>query len=95
MVYQPGSALRKVTYLIGSQLLSRVLTFALNVVVARRVGLQSYGLATVNLYLLDAVILTLAREGFRRCGSRFASEVNQALVRARRCLALTLCMTVK
>ena len=68
---KPGEALRQVLYLVGSQLASRVFTFLLNALVARQVGLASYGLSTVNMYLLDAIILTLAREGMRRAGPRF------------------------
>ena len=61
--YESGSALRKVYVLVFSQLISRVFTFALNACVARSVGLAVFGLFSVNLYLVDAIILMLGREG--------------------------------
>ena len=62
-MYEPGAALRKVYILITSQLFSRVITFVLNTLIARQVGLSVFGLVSVNFYLLDAIILMLAREG--------------------------------
>jgi len=61
--------------LAGVQLASRVLTFALNVALARTMSDPSaLGVAAVQLYLLDTLVLTLAREGVRRTGLRVAEE---------------------
>lgn len=62
----PASALQKVHVLFANQLLTRVLTFLLNLLVVRHVGALVFGLSAVNLYLLYTTILFIAREGLRR-----------------------------
>ncbi len=44
---------------------SRLLTFALNALVARKVGPVLFGVAMVNFYLAYTTILFVAREGLR------------------------------
>jgi len=75
MAYQAGSALRKLPILIGSQFISRIFTFVLNVLVARSISLAAYGMFSVNFYLLDSIILMIAREGLRRACTRYAPFV--------------------
>jgi len=65
--------------LFGSQLLTRVLTFALNVVIARSLSVASYGIAAVQFHLINASIVFLAREGVRRSCLR-GSKGDAALV---------------
>jgi len=60
------SALRQLHLLIGNQVISRALTFALNILVVRRVGVGVFGLASINFQLLNAVVLMLSREPLRR-----------------------------
>jgi len=62
----PPHALSKVHYLIANQLVGRGLTFLLNLLVARAVGREVFGVQAVNLYLLNTLILFLSREGIRR-----------------------------
>mmetsp|Transcript_1617 Transcript_1617/g.5711 ORF Transcript_1617/g.5711 Transcript_1617/m.5711 type:complete len:560 (-) Transcript_1617:28-1707(-) len=57
-------------YLIGLQLLSRVLTFLLNVLIVRSVDAAHFGVATVHVQLVLAMTLLLSREGFRRAAAR-------------------------
>lgn len=76
--YESGSALRKVGVLLLSQLLSRGLTFFLNVFTLRAVGVASFGVSSVNLLLLEATVLMLAREAIRRACPRFAPSCTSA-----------------
>lgn len=50
----------------GSQLITRLLTFALNVVATRSLTPSAYGVASVQFHLINTFILFLSREGFRR-----------------------------
>ena len=52
------------------QVFSRLLTFALNTVLARGLGPQWYALANVQLQLLTSTALFLSREGVRRAAQR-------------------------
>lgn len=72
--FRSGSALKKVLFLVAGQVASRGLSFGLNAIVARTVGLAVFGLSAVNLYLLDAVILGLCREALRKSTQRFATR---------------------
>ena len=50
---------------VATQLASKLLPFFLNVLVARKLTPEEFGIPTVHFYLLSTVILT-TREGFRR-----------------------------
>ena len=52
--------------LAGSQLLTRLLTFGLNLATARSLSPAAYGIAAVQFHLINTPILFLSREGFRR-----------------------------
>lgn len=60
-----GASLRGTSYLIGLQLISRVLTFGLNTLILRYTSPSVFGFATIQLELLLNTILFLCREGFR------------------------------
>eukprot|EP00282_Hemiselmis_andersenii_P009348 CAMPEP_0114112176 /NCGR_PEP_ID=MMETSP0043_2-20121206/2249_1 /TAXON_ID=464988 /ORGANISM="Hemiselmis andersenii, Strain CCMP644" /LENGTH=219 /DNA_ID=CAMNT_0001204261 /DNA_START=52 /DNA_END=708 /DNA_ORIENTATION=- len=51
--------------LFGLQIVSRLLTFILNVAIARNVDRTAYGQGAVQLQLVSDAILMLSREGFR------------------------------
>lgn len=53
-------------HLLASQISTRLLTFFMNLVVARHLSPEAYGLSAVQFHLLLTAILTLSREGFRR-----------------------------
>jgi oligosaccharide translocation protein RFT1 len=57
---------RGARYLVALQLLSRALTFVLNVFIVRMVSGEVLGVAAVQLQLLLSTVLFLSREGFRR-----------------------------
>ncbi|CAI5992188.1 unnamed protein product [Closterium sp. NIES-65] len=52
--------------LMMSQVSSRVVTFLMNLVIARRLSPQEFGMAAVQFQLLTSTILFVSREGFRR-----------------------------
>ena len=58
------------TSLVGLQLLTRAVNFVLTTALARRLGPAAIGLANVNLQLVSASALFLAKEGVRRAGQR-------------------------
>ena len=58
------------SYLVGLQLFSRIITFALNTLLARDLGPQWYAIANVHLYVIGSTALFLAKEGLRRAGQR-------------------------
>lgn len=64
-----------VSMLVGQQLLSRCLTFLLNVGVTRAMPIDEYGV-TVNLALLDATVLFVSREPLRRIAMRGTSPAH-------------------
>jgi hypothetical protein len=72
--YSSGSAIHKLHYLIGNQLISRILTFLLNLLVARNIQPAVYGFATLHLHLPYLIILSLIREGLRRATLRYNSS---------------------
>eukprot|EP00940_MAST-03C_sp_MAST-3C-sp2_P000084 g84.t1 len=54
--------------------MTRVLTFGLNIILARKVNRDDYGVAYVNLEMFNALGLFLMKEGFRRASIRLLSE---------------------
>ncbi|ORY84416.1 Rft protein-domain-containing protein [Protomyces lactucae-debilis] len=68
-----GASLRGTSYLIGLQLVSRVLTFSLNTLILRYTSPSVFGFATIQLELLLNTILFLCREGFRLSVQRLPS----------------------
>lgn len=64
--YESGSSLRSLVYLVAHQLLTRIGTFVLNIMVARHIGPVAYGISAVHLYLLNTMVLFLCREAIRR-----------------------------
>ncbi|CAN6458676.1 unnamed protein product [Victoria cruziana] len=57
-------------YLTASQVLSRLLSFLLNLLIARRLTQEDYALYAIQFHLLVTSILFLTREGFRRACMR-------------------------
>lgn len=53
-------------HLVFSQVSSRVVTFILNVLVARKLKPEVYGIAVIQYHLITTTILTFSREGVRR-----------------------------
>ena len=64
------SAAKGFSYLVGLQIFSRIITFALNTLLARDLGPQWYAIANVQLYVIGSTALFLAKEGLRRAGQR-------------------------
>ena len=62
------------TALPGSQLLTRVFTFVLNIIIARSLSLANYGVSAVQFHLINSSIVFLAREGVRRSCLRSSSD---------------------
>jgi oligosaccharide translocation protein RFT1 len=60
-----SASLKGTGYLIGLQLISRLLTFSLNTLILRYTSPSVFGFATIQLELLLNTILFLCREGFR------------------------------
>ena len=56
------------------QLMSRVLTFALNVAVVRAVDRAAYGIGSVQMQLVCDAVLALSREGFRDACQRTPAD---------------------
>lgn len=76
--YQAGSGLSQVAVLAVNGLLTRCLTFCLNLFVARSVSPAVFGLQAVHLYLLNTSILFLSREATRKACIRYASRLPDA-----------------
>mmetsp|Transcript_57011 Transcript_57011/g.180430 ORF Transcript_57011/g.180430 Transcript_57011/m.180430 type:complete len:235 (+) Transcript_57011:148-852(+) len=53
-------------HLMASQVSSRVLTFVVNLLIARRLTPEAYGVTSIQFHLIMTTILFLSREGFRR-----------------------------
>lgn len=53
-------------YLLASQVITRMVTFTVNVLVARTLAPDDYGVFAVQFHLITTGILFVAREGFRR-----------------------------
>eukprot|EP00250_Pteridium_aquilinum_P005018 c15182_g1_i1 orf=1020-2603(+) len=69
---QEGSStlLHTFFHLMISQVASRVLSFSLNLLIARRLSQEDYGVFAIQFHLLITTILFLSREGFRRACMR-------------------------
>ena len=59
-------AWRSFGYLFASQVIARTVTFAVNVLVARTLSPDDYGVYAVQFHLITTGVLFVAREGFRR-----------------------------
>jgi len=73
-----GSSLRSFGSLLLHQLVTRVATFVLNLLVARHIGPAAYGIANVQFYLLNTLILFGVREAPRRASLRYAPPAGLA-----------------
>lgn len=62
------------THLLASQIGTRIVTFGMNLLIARHLSPDAYGLSAVQFHLLITAILFLSREGFRRGCLRQASN---------------------
>ncbi|WIA16227.1 hypothetical protein OEZ85_012938 [Tetradesmus obliquus] len=62
------------TKLMVSQVATRLVTFCMNLLVARQLSPEAYGLSAVQFHLITTSILFLSREGFRRGGLRIQEE---------------------
>ncbi|CAK9017715.1 unnamed protein product [Durusdinium trenchii] len=58
---------------VSTQVLSRALTFILNVLVARLASPSAYGVGYVSLQLLSNLVLFVPKEGFRKVALRSPS----------------------
>jgi len=58
----------------GSQLLARVVTFILNLITARLLNPDQYGISAVQFHLINSSIVFLSREGVRRSCLRIESS---------------------
>ncbi|BDA46912.1 probable protein RFT1 homolog [Coccomyxa sp. Obi] len=65
------------SHLVVSQISTRLITFFLNLLTARLLSVDAYGLASVHFHLINTTILFLSREGFRR-GCLRAQQVRDA-----------------
>jgi len=73
MVVQEPGFVRGYAYLFLTQVMSRLLPFVVNIMVARRLTPEEYGVPTVHFQLISTIILT-CREGFRRALMRDAGS---------------------
>ena len=78
--YVDGTALSQVRYLAYNQLITRILTFTLNILIARTIGPSYYGLATIQLHLPYTIVLYLCRESIRRASLRYHHKNIQYLI---------------
>ncbi|PRW57113.1 RFT1-like protein [Chlorella sorokiniana] len=76
-------------HLVASQVITRLLTFGLNIATARSLTPEAYGVAAVQFHLINTTILFLAREGFRRACLRIDQSTPHAARRTLRIAALT------
>ena len=65
-----SAASSAVSALVGLQLVSRVSSFVLSTALARGLGARFYGLANVQLQLINASVLFISKEGLRRACQR-------------------------
>ncbi|KAK9820818.1 hypothetical protein WJX74_008655 [Apatococcus lobatus] len=80
------------SHLLAAQVLSRLSTFVLNLIIVRICSPAVYGLASVQFQLINNVILFLSREGFRR-GCLRIQEDAKSVQGAKKILATTaLCL---
>ena len=79
-----GSLATGLLSIVSLQLVSRVLTFALNIAIARSVDRKAFGVGSVQLQLVCDAVLALSREGFRdACQRTHATAWQDASSRAR------------
>lgn len=79
-----GSVASGLVSVFSLQLVSRVLTFGLNIAIARSVDRKAYGVGSVQLQLVCDAVLALSREGFRdACQRTPTSDWHSATRRAR------------
>jgi oligosaccharide translocation protein RFT1 len=64
----------------GSQLATRILTFFLNVLIARSLSVDAYGVSAVQFHLINSSIVFLAREGVRRSCLRTGNADDKQLL---------------
>ena len=69
-----GSVARGFTSLLASSVTSRLVSFVLNLFIARRLTPEAYGLSAIQFHLITTTILLLSREGVRRGCLRFGSN---------------------
>lgn len=60
-------------HLLASQISTRLVTFVINLLIARHLSPQDYALSSVQFHLITTTILLVSREGFRRGCLRFAA----------------------
>ncbi|KAL4450144.1 hypothetical protein ABPG77_010813 [Micractinium sp. CCAP 211/92] len=77
-------------HLVASQVITRLLTFSLNLLTARSLTPEAYGVAAVQFHLINTTILFIAREGFRRACLRIDPSTPHAAARTLRIAALTI-----
>jgi len=88
-----GSLASGLVSIFSLQLGSRVLTFALNIAIARSVDRKAYGVGSVQLQLVCDAVLALSREGFRdACQRTSARDWQDAKRRARMLAVAWLCV---
>eukprot|EP00439_Symbiodinium_sp_Y106_P072298 s711_g13.t1 len=68
-----ADVLKGIGAVVSTQILSRAVTFLLNVLVARLASPDAYGVGYVSLQLLSNLDLFVAKEGFRKVALRAAS----------------------
>eukprot|EP00200_Dunaliella_tertiolecta_P006841 CAMPEP_0202376560 /NCGR_PEP_ID=MMETSP1127-20130417/7031_1 /ASSEMBLY_ACC=CAM_ASM_000462 /TAXON_ID=3047 /ORGANISM="Dunaliella tertiolecta, Strain CCMP1320" /LENGTH=263 /DNA_ID=CAMNT_0048974375 /DNA_START=22 /DNA_END=810 /DNA_ORIENTATION=- len=61
-------------HLLASQISLRLVNFGLNLLIARHLSPEAYGLSTVRFHLLITTIMMLSREGLRKGCQRFKSD---------------------
>ena len=83
MSERAGAALQKVHLLLLNQVVTRVLTFVLNLFVVRAAGAATFGIVSVQLYLLYTTTLFVSREGLRKyvAGASFCAACLPAATR--------------
>ena len=88
-----GSVASGLVSVFSLQLVSRVLTFGLNIAIARSVDRKAYGVGSVQMQLVCDAVLALSREGFRdACQRTPTSDWHSATRRARVLAVAWLCV---
>ncbi|GFR48693.1 hypothetical protein Agub_g10649, partial [Astrephomene gubernaculifera] len=64
--------------LLASQIGTRLVTFIINLLIARHLSPEAYGLASIQFHLLTTTALFISREGFRRGCLRFGAAGSSA-----------------
>ena len=88
-----GSLASGMVSIFSVQLMSRILTFALNIMIARSVDRKVYGIGSVQMGLVCDAVLALSREGFRdACQRTPARDWQDAKSRGRVLAVAWLCV---